>query len=129
MKVIFMTIFLQIILSCHGMKGEKSRQVEVENQLLSISLQEGFSNDKVVVHCNDTKVYERSDVTSDIRYGLADSFDIPIEEGLNQIKVTLADKGLSQTFQIQSANIQYVGISLVKGDLALKFSDVPFGYL
>ena len=127
MKVAVIIYFL--FLSCNGMISKQESDEGSDSILLSISLQEGFQKEHVQVFCNDRKLYDRQDLTSDIRYGLAESFEIPIEEGLNEIVVVLPDRGLTRKFQVQSQKQQYVGISILKDDLDIKFSDEPFGYL
>ncbi len=93
------------------------------------ALQEGFANEEVHILCNDVNLYKKENVTTDIRYGLADSFEVTLQDGMNKVKISLPKRSISQEFQIQSRSPQYVGISLKDGDLKLKFSDEPFGYL
>jgi len=93
------------------------------------ALQEGFANEEVHIHCNDVNLYKKENVTTDIRYGLADSFEVTLQDGMNRVKISLPKRSIDQEFQIQSRSPQYVGISLEDGDLKLKFSDEPFGYL
>ncbi len=93
------------------------------------ALQEGFANEEVHILCNDVNLYKKENVTTDIRYGLADSFEVTLQDGMNRVKISLPKRSIAQEFQIQSRSPQYVGISLEDGDLKLKFSDEPFGYL
>ena len=106
-----------------------NNKTDQSSKVLSISFQEGFLNEKVQVYCNDIEMYAQSGVTTDIRTGLAVTTEIPLEEGLNRIRITLSDRDLSKEFQIRSAGRYYIGASIVHDDLNLKFSDQPFGYL
>jgi len=122
-------ICVLLLLSCNVMVSTNNHnQPDLAAKLLAISFQEGFSNEKVQVYCNGVERYD-STITSDIRTGLAASFEITLDEGLNRISITLPGRALSREFQIQSANPYYIGVSLMGDDLSLKFSDEPFGYL
>lgn len=97
--------------------------------ILHIALQEGFDEDAVAVSINGTELYRKEQVTTDLRIGLADSFETSIQEGPITIKVHLPQQNLSESIDVQFARSIYVAVSKLNGSIRFKVSDHPFGYL
>lgn len=95
---------------------------------LSISLEEGFDNDTVVVSVNGTERYRRDGVSTKLQVGLADLFETDAEDGPVAIDVTLPLKRVSGRYEADAAGDFYVGVSLDSGALGFRHSSQTFGY-
>lgn len=97
--------------------------------LLHIALQEGFSDDDVVVRVDGQEVYHKKNVTTRLQIGYADSFELEIKEGAARVEVELATRGLSEAFPVDVTGTTYVGLSVEQGAIRHRLSTQPFGYL
>jgi hypothetical protein len=95
---------------------------------LHIDLQEGFSNDEVVVRINQLEVYHKTGVQTDLRLGIADSFDAPAPKETATIDVEIPSRQLSQTFMLQVGPDSHLGVGICDGQLEHRVSAQPFGY-
>lgn len=96
---------------------------------LSIALQDGFEEDLVVVRVNGDEVLRRPAVTTDIRIGLAYSFDVRAERLPADLVVEVPTRGVSGRTTVEASGPLYVGASVVGGAVQFRVSQNPFGYL
>lgn len=96
---------------------------------LAIALQDGFEEDLVVVRVDGDEVLRRRDVTTDVRIGLAHSFDVRIERLPATVEVELPDRGLSGRTTVEAGGPLHLGASVVDGAVRFRVSERPFGYL
>lgn len=98
--------------------------------LLHVALQEGFFGDAaVLVTVNDDAVYHEDAVETDLRIGLADSFEVPLPEGPVRIGVRMPEQDLEAGTSVESTETVYVGVSVVHGQIEFRLSNTPFGYV
>ena len=97
--------------------------------MLHVALQEGFSDDTVMIQLNDEPIFERSDVKTDVRIGRADAIDVQLREGRNRLRVTLPERNISGSVIVQSQTAIYVGVSVDQASVEFTVSDEPFGYM
>lgn len=96
---------------------------------LHIDLQTGFQNDVVEVHIDDEVVVRETDVTTSLLEGVAEDFEVEVEENTHRVTVSLPDRGLASSTTIQGEQVVYLGVSVEDGGLVFRHSDEPFGYL
>jgi len=97
--------------------------------LLHVALQEGFESVPVEVRINGEEVYRRERVLTDIRIGLADTFEIPMPGRPVTVQVTIPSTGARDSLRVDLEGNVYVGVSYLEGTLRFKVSGQPFGYL
>ena len=98
--------------------------------MLHVALQEGFFGDAaVVVTVNEDVVYDEDAVETDLRIGLADSFEVPLPEGPVRIHVRLPEQDLEAGTTVEATETIYVGVSVVDGQIEFRLSTTPFGYV
>ncbi len=95
---------------------------------LSISLEEGFDNDTVVVSVNGTEHYRRGGVSTKLQVGLADLFEVDAENGPVTIDVNLPVKRVSGRHEVDASSDLYVGVSVGGSGLRFRHSSQTFGY-
>lgn len=84
-----------------------------------IYLTEGFSDDRVVVSVDGSKVFEKSSVTTKKLYGLAEQLGpVPVAGKAAKITVDLPEKGLSSTFSVDLDRGANVPITMQDGALS-----------
>jgi hypothetical protein len=101
---------------------------DVENRVLTIALQDGFSDDAVTVRVDDRTVIDNQSMRTDQRIGLAYALDVPAVDGLVTVQVHLPGRDLQVTRDIDTRTSPFVGISLLDGELVVTTSQTPFGY-
>jgi hypothetical protein len=99
-----------------------------EMVILSIHLQDGFSNDTVLIEVNGKRVYEQKDVTTKLLLGKADSTQTEVEIGPVHVQVEVRTQDLADTIELEVSAATYLGISVVDGEIEFMISDEPFGY-
>jgi len=98
--------------------------------LLSVALQDGFIDDLVVIQINDQEVFRKPSVKTRFQIGLADSFEVNVQEGSVKVEVLLPAKQLSESIVLPVTNLVYLGVSLTpEGKISYRVSHEPFGYL
>lgn len=97
--------------------------------IVHVALQEGFDAELVAVTINRAEIFRKEEVTTDLRIGLADSFETPIQEGPITIEVHLPKRNISGSIDVQFASSVYVAVSKRAGSIQFKVSDHPFGYV
>ena len=107
----------------------KSPQSTGQKPFFHIAFHDGFYEDEVYVEYNGKNIYQKNNLTSDLRIGLADSFEIPQQDGPNTFKFLLPKKDVEQSITFQYSSTVYVSVSFANNELKLSISDQPFGYL
>jgi hypothetical protein len=103
-------------------------KLEIAMISLVIDLQDGFSNDTVIVKVNDQEVFRKRNVNTDYALGRADSVEIPIHQGQVVVEVDVPSRRLSDTLVLESTNTVYLGISIVEDRIDFRISDKRFLY-
>jgi hypothetical protein len=96
---------------------------------LHIALQEGFDHEAVVIRVNRKDVFNKQDVRTRLQIGLADSFDVEVEDGPATVEILLPKKNLTKEIKTQVPQEPYLGVSLVAGKIEHRASGTPFGYV
>ena len=97
---------------------------------LHIALQEGFSNDEVIIKVNGIEHAHRSAVMTKNQIGYADSVDLELPTGEVQVEVSVPTRGLEQATVVHLNEPVYLGVSVERGGgLRYQHSSEPFGYL
>lgn len=97
--------------------------------LVNVALEEGFTGGPVAVRINGAEVFRKEDVKTRLQIGLAASFEKEVEPGPVRLEVELPEKELEKTFDLDVSGTVYAGISVQDGDLVIRTSAEPFGYL
>lgn len=111
-----------------GNKTDSSQSIG-QKPVFHIALREGFYEDEIQVEHNGQSVYQKNKVTSDVRIGLADSFEIPQQEGPDILYFMIPEKGIKQRITFQFSFTVYIAVSYIDDELRLTVSDAPFGYM
>jgi hypothetical protein len=96
---------------------------------LNVALGEGFDGDSVVVEVNGSRVFERDGVSTRTQIGLAESFEVPVDEDVAVLEIRVISRGAVGRIECPIADRPYVDISLEGDDVVFKTSKEPFGYL
>jgi hypothetical protein len=96
---------------------------------LHIALQEGFSQDRVVVKVNGAEVASRPEVTTRNQIGFAEAVEVDVPEGEATVEVQVLSRQLSGTVRVDVEGTTYVGASVINGHLDLTQQREAFGYL
>jgi hypothetical protein len=98
--------------------------------LLWISLQDGFSNEMVVVSVNGKEVFSKESVNTRQQIGVAAAVEVDVPQGSVDITVGLPLRNSSDTLTISAINTPYIGISLTNdGIITHRTSSEPFKYI
>ena len=97
--------------------------------LLHIAFQEGFQDDTVQVRVDGREVTQMEHVTTRTQIGLADSFEMDVQEGMMEVEVLVPSKALSKRITLPVSNAVYLGVSVDDRGLIHRVSEEPFGYL
>lgn len=95
---------------------------------LVIDLQEGFSDDTVVVQVDGQEIFHKEGVNTDYAIGRADSVKIQISEGSVNIEVTVPSRQLSDTIVLEVSAKIYLGVSILDDRIDFRISDEMFLY-
>ncbi len=97
--------------------------------VLSVALQEGFESDRVIVRLDGVEVARRDDVTTDLRIGLATSFEVSLDDDSRAIEVRVPSQGVVGQTVVSVDGPLHLGVSVVEGEVRFRASEQPFGYL
>ena len=97
--------------------------------VLSVALQEGFEDDTVVARLDGAEVFRQDAVTTDVRIGLATSFEVPLGDRPATFEVEVPSRGLAERTTVGADGPLHLGISVVDGAVRVRVSEQPFGYL
>ena len=90
---------------------------------LTVSLEDGFAQDHVLVLINGATAFEGTDVTTRMQTGLAAAVQVDAAADTCQIEVQLPDRGLSRTVELDGSQTPFVRVSLVDGDVDVSPTD------
>jgi len=123
--------FLSLSLGCQTAPVNPVSQEgrEAMAPVLHIALQDGFADDTVVVGINGEEVFRKDDVATDPRISVADSYEMPMQDGPIKIEVDLPKKDIQGFLTIQFTGSAYVAVSIEEGSIRYKVSDRPYGYV
>jgi hypothetical protein len=96
---------------------------------LNVALGEGFDGDSVVVEVNGRRVFEREGVSTRTQIGLAESFEVPVDEDAAVLEVRVISRGAAGRIEFPMGDRLHVQVSLEGNDVVFKTSEEPFGYL
>ncbi len=97
---------------------------------LRIDLQEGFSNDTVVVRVNGKESYRKSGVNTRLPVGVAESFEVQVDDDAARVEIRLENKGLSGILDLRPSEHPYVAISVThEGQVTFQPSKELFRYM
>lgn len=130
-------VSLSLILGVyHDSPASESRQIQVNGgqdvskTLLHIALQEGFTNDSVVIKVNGKEVFKKSGVNTRYQIGFADSAEAHIDIGTAEVEVILPLKGLKKSVELQIPGPTYLAVILTpEGNIDFRVSKEPFKYM
>lgn len=93
---------------------------------LRIKLRDGFSNDTVTITVNETEVYRKSGVSTDLTISLADIVEVPVEESIIKLRVAV-EGGQTETKEIRVRETPFVDVWIIEGKMELRESeeDIP----
>jgi hypothetical protein len=106
------------------------RRVQTPTPMVSlvIDLQDGFSDDTVVIRVDGQEVFHKEGVNTDYSLGRADSVEIPVPEGCVNVEVTVPSRHLSGTIVLEVSATVYLGVSILDDRIDYRISDEMFLY-
>ncbi len=95
---------------------------------LLIDLQDGFSDDIVVIKVDNQEIFHKKGVNTDYSLGRADSVETEVCKGSVDVAVTVPSKSLSDTVVLDVAAKVYLGLSIIDGRIVFRISYEIFTY-
>jgi hypothetical protein len=95
---------------------------------LVIDLQEGFSNDTVVVRVDAAEVFRKSGVSTNLVISRADSVEAETAEGSVDVGIELPARGLSTSVRVDVAERTYLTVN-VEDEIVTRASNEEPYYL
>lgn len=89
---------------------------------VTVSLEEGFAQDHVIIRVDGATAFEGTDVTTRLQTGLAAAVPLDIPDA-GKLEVTLPDRGLTRAIVLDGSRTPFVRASIVDGDLAVSTTD------
>jgi hypothetical protein len=89
---------------------------------VTVSLEEGFAQDHVLIRVDGATAFERTDVTTRMQTGLAAAVLVDSSDA-SSLEVELPTRGLSRAIDIDASSTPYVRVSIVDGDVAVSGTD------
>jgi hypothetical protein len=89
---------------------------------LTVSLEEGFARDRVVIRSDGATAYDESDLTTQTQTGLAGVARVKAA-GQARLEISLPARGLTQVVQLNAAITPYVRVSIVGDRIELISTD------
>lgn len=96
---------------------------------LHVDLQDGFSDDRVVVQVDGREVFRSDRLTTRLMLGLAESFAVDVGEEPVTVRVEVPTRDASVEQDVRAGQTPYVGVSLLQTMLSIHVSRTPFAYL
>lgn len=97
---------------------------------LTIDLQEGFFDDRVVVRAGGEELASAEDVTTRVQLGFARSLEVALAAGAREVEIEVPTRDLRAAIRLDPATHPYLGVSITRdGRLETRLSATPFGYL
>lgn len=89
---------------------------------VTVSLEDGFAQDHVLVRVDGATAFEGTDVTTRMQTGLAAAVQIDAADTIS-LEVALPARGLSRTIDLDGERTPFVRVSLIDGDVAVITTD------
>ena len=89
---------------------------------VTVSLEEGFAQDHVLVRVDGATAFEGTDVTTRLQTGLAAAVPVDASDA-SSLEVALPDRGLSRSIDLDGTKTPFVRVSIVDGDVAVATTD------
>jgi len=89
---------------------------------VTVSLEDGFAQDHVLIRVDGTTAFEQTDVTTRMQTGLAAAVLVDTSDTSN-LEVELPSRGLSRAVDIDANSTPYVRVSIVDGDVDVAPTD------
>jgi hypothetical protein len=89
---------------------------------VTVSLEDGFAQDHVLIRVDGTTAFERTDVTTRLQTGLAAAVLVDTSDPSNLV-VELPNRGLSRAIDVDGSSTPYVRVSIVDGDVDVAPTD------
>ena len=96
---------------------------------LTIDLQEGFDQDRVIVRVNGAEVCVKDEVTTRRVLGLAESCEAEVRGAEATVEVELPHRDLRASASLHLDGPMWLGVRVEDDRVELKPSDEPFAYL
>jgi hypothetical protein len=95
---------------------------------LHIDLQSGFTGDTVIVEIDNQQVFHEQNVHTSLLTGLAVGFTVQVPTGIVTLTVHVPSRNLSKTTQIDTGQVNALGIYIESGALHFIKSGSQLGY-
>lgn len=97
---------------------------------LSVSLEDGFAQDHVLVRVDGATAFEGTDVTTSMQTGLAVAVQVDTADAADadtadtcRLEVQLPDRGMSGAVDIDPSRTPFVRVSVISGEVAVATTD------
>lgn len=98
--------------------------------LLTIDLQDGFSDDLVTIKVNGKEVLGKKRITTEFQIGWAERVEVDVDENHAVVDVSILTQNLSREVEVDVPKPTFVGFSIdPSGGIGVRVSSEPFGYL
>ena len=94
-----------------------------------IDLQEGFTDDRVILRLDGEEIAVESEVTTNERIGVARALALRPNRLADSLEVELPQRGIRGAFREPADRPVYVAVSVREGELEFESSHHPYGYL
>lgn len=95
---------------------------------LVIDLQDGFSDDTVMIQVAGQEIFHKEGVNTDYSLGRADSVEVQVPEGSVDVEVTVPSRDLLESIVLEVSTTVYLGISILDDRIDHQISDEMFLY-
>ena len=89
---------------------------------VTVSLEDGFAQDHVLIRVDGATAFERTDVTTRMQTGLAAAALVDASDA-SSLEVELPERGLSRAVDLDSSSTPYVRVWIVDGDVGVSTTD------
>ena len=121
-----------LIISPGGSSAKKGQSANTADEIslhqLHIDLQEGFTDDTVIVNVDQTEVFNKHNVQTKLLLGYANTFEVQVPAGLVKVEIVVPTQKLSKTIELPISKSTYLALSLQGNQIDHMVSDTPFGY-
>lgn len=98
-------------------------------RIVSVALEEGFLEDRVVLRVGDREVADLEKISTRVQIGLARTVEVELDEADSTLTIELPEKGTASSVSL-SGSPAYVGVSVGSDGrtLAVRSGQAPMGY-
>jgi hypothetical protein len=93
-----------------------------------IHLQDGFSDDTVIVKLNGKEFFNQQHITTQALIGFADTFTTETSSKQAVLEISLPKRGFLKDIQLEISDELHIGISVEGNEIQYIISSTPFGY-